>query len=43
MKLILDKIKKEIVFSDYDGTIYVTEEDMEKNIMDIRLKLLKKR
>lgn len=24
--------KNEIVFSDYDGTIYITEENMEKNI-----------
>lgn len=27
-----DKLKKQIVFSDYDGTIYITEQDMEKNI-----------
>ena len=28
----IDKLKKQIVFSDYDGTIYIKEEDMEKNI-----------
>lgn len=28
----IDKLKKQIVFSDYDGTIYITEQDMEKNI-----------
>lgn len=31
----LDKIKKSIVFSDYDGTIYITEENMSKNIKSI--------
>lgn len=25
-------LKKQIVFSDYDGTIYINEQDMEKNI-----------
>lgn len=28
-------MKKEIVFSDYDGTIYITEENMSKNIKSI--------
>ena len=28
----IDKLKKQIVFSDYDGTIYIPEQDMEKNI-----------
>lgn len=32
----MDKIKKEIVFSDYDGTIYITEKDMQKNIKAIK-------
>lgn len=31
----LDKIKKQIVFSDYDGTLYITEENMKKNIKSI--------
>ena len=28
-------MKKQIVFSDYDGTIYITEENMSKNIKSI--------
>lgn len=31
----IDKIKKQIVFSDYDGTIYITEEKLSKNIRAI--------
>ncbi len=31
----LDKLKKQIVFSDYDGTIYITEENMCKNVKAI--------
>lgn len=31
----LDKLKKQIVFSDYDGTIYITEENMGKNVKAI--------
>lgn len=31
----LDKIKKQIVFSDYDGTIYITQENMPQNIKSI--------
>lgn len=27
-----NELKKQIVFSDYDGTIYITESDMEKNV-----------
>lgn len=30
------KLKKQIVLSDYDGTIYITETDMEKNIKNIK-------
>lgn len=30
------KLKKDIVFSDYDGTIYITESNMEKNIKAIK-------
>lgn len=30
--MIPNKLKKQIVFSDYDGTIYITESDMEKNV-----------
>lgn len=33
--MVLDTIKKQIVFSDYDGTIYITEENMQKNILAI--------
>lgn len=29
------KVKKQIVFSDYDGTIYITEENMPKNVKSI--------
>ena len=29
-------MKKQIVFSDYDGTIYITESNMEKNIKAIK-------
>lgn len=32
----IEKIKKQIVCSDYDGTIYITEENMEKNIKEIK-------
>lgn len=28
-------LNKQIVFSDYDGTIYITEENMSKNIKSI--------
>ena len=28
-------IKKQIVFSDYDGTIYITEENMKRNVKAI--------
>lgn len=31
----LYKLKKQIVFSDYDGTIYITEENMSRNILGI--------
>lgn len=31
----LDKLNKQIVFSDYDGTIYITEENMSRNIKAI--------
>ena len=31
----LDKIKKQMVCSDYDVTIYITEKDMEKNVKAI--------
>lgn len=34
--MLKDKLKKQIIFSDYDGTIYITEEDMEKNIEKIK-------
>ena len=30
--MMIDKLKKKIVFSDYDGTIFITEEDMLKNV-----------
>ena len=30
------KLKKQIVLSDYDGTIYITEADMENNIKCIK-------
>lgn len=33
--MIDNKLKKQIVFSDYDGTIYITEKDMEKNVKSI--------
>lgn len=32
----VDRIKKQIVFSDYDGTIYITEENMQKNVNAIQ-------
>ena len=31
-----DELKKQIVFSDYDGTIYITEESMPKNVKSIK-------
>lgn len=34
--MLKDKLKKQIIFSDYDGTIYITEEDMDKNIEKIK-------
>lgn len=32
----IENIKKQIVFSDYDGTIYITEEDMTRNVNAIK-------
>lgn len=34
--MLKDKLKKQIIFSDYDGTIYITEEEMDKNIEKIK-------
>lgn len=34
--MVLEKIKKKIVFSDYDGTIYINEEDMDRNLSAIQ-------
>ena len=31
----LEKVKKQIVFSDYDGTIYINEQDMGKTVKAI--------
>ena len=31
----MNNLKKQIVFSDYDGTIYITEENMSRNIKSI--------
>ena len=35
--MMIDKLKKKIVFSDYDGTIFITEEDMLKNVEAIEI------
>ena len=32
----MNNLKKQIVFSDYDGTIYITEENMLTNVKSIK-------